>query len=183
MGGWNPAQFAEKRLPTLAELDAGDLRSSCAFLPGIHRARPRPTRGAGRSLPARASWSAIPARSARMRRRMAALNALRAVQTFEDRSAEPRTRWRIRLASASPPTRTWAPSTCLEHPIFRARSKRTRWRAPNQFRMYDASVALHRERQDDDAPPHLLPDDGHAARDGRACRTAAQRVSTASATT
>ncbi|HEY7189555.1 MAG TPA: amidohydrolase family protein, partial [Vicinamibacterales bacterium] len=24
MGGWNPAQFAEKRLPTLAELDAAD---------------------------------------------------------------------------------------------------------------------------------------------------------------
>ena len=55
MGGWNPAQFAEKRLPTLAELDAADAGPSGDRVPVVHRARGDEHARRRRSSPARAS--------------------------------------------------------------------------------------------------------------------------------
>ena len=83
MGGWNPAQFVEKRLPTLAELDAGR-RTSRAGLPGVHR--PGRDQHEGREFftgkgVAVSETGAIAANAPSL----AALNALRAAQTFEDR--------------------------------------------------------------------------------------------------
>jgi predicted amidohydrolase YtcJ len=84
IGGFNPAQFAEKRLPTLAELDA--------MAPGnpvylqVAFTGPSVTNSAGkiffasRGVPVGADGS-IAANAATV----AALNALRAVQTFDDK--------------------------------------------------------------------------------------------------
>ncbi len=69
MGGWNPAQFAEKRLPTLAELDAAAAQPPGADLPGVHGPRGHQHAAARRSSPRRASRSAMPALSPPMRLR------------------------------------------------------------------------------------------------------------------
>ena len=101
MGGWNPAQFAEKRLPTLAELDAATSDHPGARLPGVHRPGGHEHARQGRSSRARASRSATPARSRANAPSIAALNALRAVQTFDDQEARhARMRWPTPPASA-----------------------------------------------------------------------------------
>ena len=78
-------QFAEKRLPTLAELDAiaPATRSTCRCV--VHRPVGDQYARQARSSQAAASRSALTARSPPTRRLSPALNALRAVQTFDDK--------------------------------------------------------------------------------------------------
>src|ERR1700733_15222775 len=84
MGGWNPAQFAEKRLPTLAELDAAS--ADHPVLMFLSFTGPAATNSlgkaffAGRGIEVSAT-GAIAANAPSL----AALNALRSVQTFEDK--------------------------------------------------------------------------------------------------
>ena len=54
MGGWNPVQFTEKRLPTLAELDAATATIPC-WCSRASPDRPPPTRPAAPSSRRRAS--------------------------------------------------------------------------------------------------------------------------------
>ncbi|HVQ06506.1 MAG TPA: amidohydrolase family protein [Burkholderiaceae bacterium] len=84
IGGFNPVQFAEKRLPTLAELDA--ISSSSPLYLQVAFIGPSTTNSAGkaffasRGVPVGADGSiAFGAPT------VAALNALRAVQTFDDK--------------------------------------------------------------------------------------------------
>src|SRR5215510_3689437 len=84
MGGWNPAQFAEKRLPTLAELDAAT--SDHPVLMFLSFTGPAATNTRGKAFfterkIAVSDTGAIAANAPSI----AALNALRAIQTFEDR--------------------------------------------------------------------------------------------------
>src|ERR1044071_2556531 len=84
IGGFNPVQFAEKRLPTLAELDA--ISSANPLYLQVAFIGPSTTNSAGKAffasrgvtVGADGSIAAGPAT-------VAALNALRAVQTFDDK--------------------------------------------------------------------------------------------------
>lgn len=83
MGGWNPAQFAEKRLPTLAELDAA--ASDHPVLLFVAFTGPAVTNSLGKKFFGEkgvevSATGAIAANAPSL----AALNALRSVQTFED---------------------------------------------------------------------------------------------------
>src|SRR5499427_7179047 len=83
MGGWNSAQFAEKRLPTLAELDAADADHPVIVYQSFTGPAAVNTRAkaffSGRNIAVSDSGAiAINAPS------IAALNALRSVQTFSD---------------------------------------------------------------------------------------------------
>src|SRR5690349_1275031 len=84
MGGWNPAQFTEKRLPTLAELDAAvpdhPVLLFQAFTGPAATNTPGKTFFASKGIPV-SDTGAIAANAPSL----AALNALRAAQTFEDR--------------------------------------------------------------------------------------------------
>jgi predicted amidohydrolase YtcJ len=83
MGGWNFAQFAEKRMPTLAELDAADADHPVVVYQSFTGPAAVNTKAkaffAGKSVAVSDTGAiAINAPS------LAALNALRAVQTFAD---------------------------------------------------------------------------------------------------
>jgi predicted amidohydrolase YtcJ len=84
MGGWNPSQFAEKRLPTLAELDAAAPDHPVIVYQAF--TGPAATNSKGKAFFAAKGIAvsengaiAVNAPS------VAALDALRAIQTFEDR--------------------------------------------------------------------------------------------------
>ncbi len=84
MGGWNPAQFAEKRLPTLEELDAAAPSHPVLLFQAFTGPAATNTPGkaffTGKGIAVGADGSiAVNAPS------VAALNALRAVQTLEDK--------------------------------------------------------------------------------------------------
>lgn len=84
MGGWNSAQFAEKRLPTLAELDAASSDHPVLVFQAF--TGPAATNSMGKAFltgkgVAVSDNGAIAANAPSL----AALNALRAAQTFEDR--------------------------------------------------------------------------------------------------
>src|SRR5690348_1235474 len=84
MGGWNPAQFAEKRLPTLAELDAASPDHPVLLFQAF--TGPASTNTPGKAFftskgIAVSDTGAIAANAPSV----AALNALRAVQTFDDK--------------------------------------------------------------------------------------------------
>ena len=84
MGGWNSAQFAEKRLPTLAELDAASSDHPVLVFQAF--TGPAATNSMGKAFfmgkgITVSDTGAIGANAPSL----AALNALRAAQTFEDR--------------------------------------------------------------------------------------------------
>ncbi|HET9830748.1 MAG TPA: amidohydrolase family protein [Vicinamibacterales bacterium] len=83
MGGWNSAQFAEKRLPTLAELDAADADHPVIVYqsftgPAAVNTKAKAFFNGRNSVVSDAGAIAVNAPS------VAALNALRSVQTFSD---------------------------------------------------------------------------------------------------
>jgi len=84
MGGWNPAQFAEKRLPTLEELDAAAPNHPVLIFLSFTGPAATNTLGktffAGKGIEVSAA-GAIGANAPSL----AALNALRSIQTFEDK--------------------------------------------------------------------------------------------------
>jgi predicted amidohydrolase YtcJ len=84
MGGWNPAQFAEKRLPTLAELDAALPNHPALIFQAFTGPAATNTRGKAFFTSKGVAVSDTGAIAANAPS-LAALNALRAAQTFEDR--------------------------------------------------------------------------------------------------
>ncbi|HTC36313.1 MAG TPA: amidohydrolase family protein [Bryobacteraceae bacterium] len=84
MGGWNQAQFAEKRLPTLEELDAASADHPVLVFQAFTGPAATNTRGkaffAGKGIEVSAT-GAIGANAPSV----AALNALRSIQTFDDK--------------------------------------------------------------------------------------------------
>jgi len=144
MGGWNPAQFAEKRLPTLAELDAATPDHPVLLFQGFTGPSATNTRGkaffTGKGV-AVSDTGAIAANAPSM----AALNALRAAQTAEDRK---RGTSDAMAYSASVGVTTNVdmgafnlPGTADLQGSFEADTLAS----ADQFRMYDAALALHRE--------------------------------------
>src|SRR5439155_26815460 len=97
MGGWNQAQFAEKRLPSLAELDLAARTIRSLFISRSPGPR-RPIPVGKRSLRGRASRSARPVRSALTRRRWPPWMRCAPRRPWTIKSAARWTRWRTRRA-------------------------------------------------------------------------------------
>ena len=146
MGGWNPAQFVEKRLPTLAELDAAAPDHPVLVFQAFTGPSATNTRGkaflAGKGV-AVSDAGLIGANAPSL----AALNALRAVQTLDDRkrgtldalaySASVGVTTNVDMGAFIPPG---LPDT---QESFAADTLAT----ADPFRMYDAITALHREHK------------------------------------
>jgi predicted amidohydrolase YtcJ len=144
MGGWNQVQFAEKRLPTLAELDAATTQHPVLVFQSF--TGPAATNTAGRTFFASKGVAVSDTgQIAANAPSMAALNALRAVQTFDDRkrgSAE------AMAYSASVGVTTNADMGAFNlpgTPDLQGGFEADTLASANQFRMYDAVLALARE--------------------------------------
>jgi predicted amidohydrolase YtcJ len=146
MGGWNPAQFAEKRLPTLTELDAAVPEHPVLVFQAF--TGPAATNSRGRTFfTARNIAVGETGEIAANAPSLAALNALRAIQTLEDQkrgtrdamaySARVGVTTNVDMGAFVPPG---APDV---HASFAADTLAT----ADPFRMYDAIAALHREGQ------------------------------------
>ena len=146
MGGWNPAQFAEKRLPTLEELDAAS--SDHPVLLFLAFTGPAATNTMGKAFfegkgIAVSAAGAIAANAPSL----AALNALRSVQTFDDKK---RGTMDALAYSASVGVTTDVDMGAFVIPgasdmqdsfVFDSLA------SADPFRMYDAALALHREKK------------------------------------
>src|SRR5580658_618661 len=146
MGGWNPAQFKEKRLPTLAELDAAAPNHPVALYLGF--TGPAATNSKGKAFFASkgievSATGAIAANTPSL----AALNALRAAQTFEDQK-------RGTLDAMSYTARVGV-TTSADMGVFvipgtpdvQDSFTFDTLASGNPFRMYDAFLALHKEHK------------------------------------
>jgi predicted amidohydrolase YtcJ len=144
MGGWNPVQFTEKRLPSLAELDAATARHPVLVFQGF--TGPAATNTLGRMFFASKGIAVSDTgQIAANAPSMAALNALRAVQTFDDRkrgSAEAM----AYSASVGVTTNTDMGAFNLPGtPDLQGSFEADTLASANQFRMYDAVLALAHE--------------------------------------
>ena len=146
MGGWNPAQFAEKRLPTLEELDAAAPNHPVLIFLSFTGPAATNTLGktffAGKGIEVSAA-GAIGANAPSL----AALNALRSIQTFEDKK---RGTLDALAYSASVGITTDVDMGAFVIPglpdiqdsfVFDGLA------SADPFRMYDAFLALHREQK------------------------------------
>jgi len=144
MGGWNPVQFAEKRLPTLAELDAAANGRPVLVFQGF--TGPAATNTPGRAFFTSKSIAVSDTgQIAANAPSMAALNALRAVQTFEDRK---RGTVEAMAYSASVGVTTNADMGAFNlpgTPDLQGSFEADTLASADQFRMYDAVLALARE--------------------------------------
>lgn len=146
MGGWNPAQFAEDRLPTLAELD--EAAPDHPVLVFLSFTGPAATNTLGRDFFVDhgievSAEGAIGANAPSM----AALNALRAEQTFDDRR---RGTLDAMAYSASVGVTTSADMGAFNlpgAPDIQESFAADTLASADQFRMYDAFLALHRDGQ------------------------------------
>jgi predicted amidohydrolase YtcJ len=144
MGGWNPVQFAEKRLPTLAELDAASAGRPVLVFQGF--TGPAATNTPGRTFfTSKGVAVSDTGQIAANAPSMAALNALRAVQTFDDRkrgSVDAMTY----SASVGVTTNTDMGAFNLPGtPDLQGSFEADTLASADQFRMYDAMLALARE--------------------------------------
>jgi len=146
MGGWNPAQLAEKRLPTLAELDLAAPDHPVIVYQAFTGPAATNTRGraffAGKGITV-SETGAIGANAMSL----AALNALRAVQTFDDRQ---RGTLDAMAYSASVGVTTNVDMGAFNlpgTPDLQGSFEADTLASADQFRMYDAFMALHREQK------------------------------------
>lgn len=146
MGGWNPAQFAEKRLPTLAELDQAAPDHPVLVYQAFTGPSATNTRGraffTGKGI-AVSDAGAIEANAPSV----AALNALRAVQTFEDKKRGTLDAMayaaRVGVTTNADMGAFNLPGT----PDLQGSFEADGLASANQFRMYDALIALHKEHK------------------------------------
>lgn len=146
MGGWNPAQFAEKRLPTLAELDAAAPNHPVLLF--LSFTGPAAVNTAGRTfLTGRGVQVSDAGAVAANAPSIAALNALRAVQTLDDRK---RGTLEAMAYSARVGVTTNADMGAFNlpgTPDLQGSFEADTLASANQWRMYDAFLALHREQR------------------------------------
>jgi predicted amidohydrolase YtcJ len=146
MGGWNPAQFAEKRLPTLAELDAAAPDHPVLVFQAF--TGPAATNTKGKAFFASKGVAVSDTgQVAANAPSLAALNALRAMQTFDDRK---RGTADAMAYSASVGVTTNADMGAFNlpgTPDLQGSFEADTLASADQARMYDAAVALHREGQ------------------------------------
>jgi predicted amidohydrolase YtcJ len=146
MGGWNPAQFAEKRLPTLAELDAAAPNHPVLVFLAFTGPAATNTLGkaffTGKGIEVSAT-GAIAANAPSV----TAINALRSIQTFEDKtrgsmdaldySASVGVTTDVDMGAFVPPGVPDVQDSFVFDGLASA----------DPFRMYDAMLALHRDHK------------------------------------
>lgn len=146
MGGWNPSQFAEKRLPTSAELDAAAPNHPVLVYLGF--TGPSATNSKGKTFFASkgiavSDTGAIGANAPSL----AALNALRAMQTFEDQKRGTLDAMayaaRVGVTTSADMGLFVIPGTPDVQDAFTFDTLAS----GNPFRMYDAFLALHKEQK------------------------------------
>jgi predicted amidohydrolase YtcJ len=144
MGGWNPAQFTEKRLPTLAELDAAD--SSHPVIVYLGFTGPAATNSAGRAF-FTSKGVAVDATGAIATNApsLAALNALRAVQTFEDQKRGTLDAMAYAASVGVTTSVDMGAFVIPGTPDIQSAFTFDGLASANPFTMYDAYLALHRE--------------------------------------
>src|SRR5580658_4227068 len=146
MGGWNPAQFKEKRLPTLAELDAAAPNHPVALYLGF--TGPVATNSKGKAF-FTSKGIAVDAMGqiAANAPSLAALNALRAVQTLDDQKRGTLDAMsyaaRVGVTTSADMGVFVIPGTPDVQDAFTFDTLAS----GNPFRMYDAFLALHREQK------------------------------------
>jgi len=144
MGGWNPAQFAEKRLPTLTELDAAAPdHPVMVFLsftgPAAVNTRAR-TFLTGKGV-AVSDAGAIAANAPSL----AALNALRAVQTLDDQKRGTLDAQAYSVGVGVTTNVDMGAFVMPGLPDVQESFAADTLASADPFRMYDAFAALHRE--------------------------------------
>jgi hypothetical protein len=144
MGGWNPAQFMEKRMPTLAELDAADSNHPVIVYQGF--TGPAATNSAGRAFftskgVAVSDTGAIAANAPSL----GALNALRAVQTFEDQKRGTVDAMAYAASVGVTTSVDMGAFIIPGTPDIQSAFTFDGLASANPFTMYDAYVALHSE--------------------------------------
>jgi hypothetical protein len=144
MGGWNPAQFAEKRLPTLAELDAATSEHPVLVFQGFTGPAATNTRGRAFFTERKIVVSETGAIGANAPS-MAALNALRAVQTFDDRKRGTVDAMAYSVSVGVTTNVDMGAFNLPGTPDLQGSFEADTLASADQWRMYDAAVALHRE--------------------------------------
>jgi predicted amidohydrolase YtcJ len=144
MGGWNTAQFAEKRLPTLAELDAATSDHPVILYQAF--TGPAATNSAGRAFFASkgvmvSGTGAIGANAPSL----AALNALRAAQTFDDEKRGTSEAMAYAASMGITTSVDMGAFVIPGTPDIQGAFTFDGLASANPFTMYDAYMALHRE--------------------------------------
>jgi predicted amidohydrolase YtcJ len=144
MGGWNPAQFAEKRLPTLAELDAATSDHPVLVFQAFTGPAATNTRGKAffterKIVVSDTGQIAVNAPS------IAALNALRAVQTFEDKKRGTADAMAYSVSVGVTTNADMGAFNLPGTPDLQGSFEADTLASADQWRMYDAFTALHRE--------------------------------------
>jgi hypothetical protein len=146
MGGWNPAQFAEKRLPTLAELDKAAPDHPVLMYLGF--TGPAVTNSKGKAFfESKGIKVSATGEIGANAPSLAALNALRAAQTFDDQK-------RGTLDAMSYAARVGV-TTSADMGVFvipgtpdvQDSFTFDTLASGNPFRMYDAFLALHKDHR------------------------------------
>jgi predicted amidohydrolase YtcJ len=144
MGGWNPAQFAEKRLPTLAELDAATSDHPVLVFQAFTGPAATNTRGSAffneRKIVV-SDTGQIGANAPSI----AALNALRAIQTFEDRKRGTADAMAYSVSVGVTTNADMGAFNLPGTPDLQGSFEADTLASADQWRMYDAFSALHRE--------------------------------------
>jgi predicted amidohydrolase YtcJ len=144
MGGWNPAQFAEKRLPTLAELDAAASDHPVIVFQAFTGPAATNTRGkaffAGKNIVV--SDTGVIAANAPS---LAALNALRAVQTLDDQKRGTLDAMAYSVSMGVTTNVDMGAFVIPGLPDIQESFAADTLASADPFRMYDAFAALHRE--------------------------------------
>ena len=175
MGGWNPAQFAEKRLPTLAELDAATSEHPVLVFQGFTGPAATNTRGRAFFTERKIVVSDTGAIGANAPS-MAALNALRAVQTFDDRKRGTVDAMAYSVSVGVTTNVDMGAFNLPGTPDLQGSFEADTLASADQWRMYDAARGAASRGQDDVAAAGLLPDDGYAPGDADSGRAAAECV-------
>jgi predicted amidohydrolase YtcJ len=144
MGGWNPLQFAEKRLPTLAELDAATSDHPVLVFLSFTGPAATNTRGKAFFTERKVAVSDVGAIAANAPS-LAALNALRAVQTFEDRKRGTADAMAYSVSVGVTTNADMGAFNLPGTPDLQGSFEADTLASADQWRMYDPVVALHRE--------------------------------------
>ncbi len=144
MGGWNPAQFKEKRLPTLAELDAA-APDHPVFL-YLAFTGPAATNSKGKEFfTSKGVAVSATGEIAANAPSLAALNALRAAQTFEDQKRGTLDAMAYAKSVGITTSADMGVFVIPGTPDVQDSFTFDTLASGNPFRMYDAFLALHRE--------------------------------------
>lgn len=146
MGGWNPAQFKEKRLPTLAELDTA--APDHPVLMYLAFTGPAATNSKGKAFfTSKGVAVSATGEIAANAPSLAALNALRAAQTFDDQKRGTSDAMAYALRVGVTTSADMGVFVIPGTPDVQDSFTFDTLASGNPFRMYDAFLALHRERK------------------------------------